>query len=86
MFAPGNAQIEVFKKNLEIHRMITIWRWKQVWLQTNAMYDAFPPIPAKRFHACANQIAHIQCLLYDGFADEPGPTLFGVTSKQEKIT
>ena len=37
MFAPGNAQIEVFKKNLEIHRMITIWRWKQVWLQTNAM-------------------------------------------------
>ena len=55
-------------------------------LAANKCYDAFPPIPAERFHACANQIAHIQCLLYDGFADEPGPTLFGVTSKQEKIT
>ena len=74
---------------LEIHRMITAMLKLNVEMETilaaNKCYDAFPPIPARRFHACANQMAHIQCLLYDRFVDEPGPTLFGVTSKLHSL-
>ena len=54
-------------------------------LAENKCYDAFPPIPAKRFLDCANQMAHVQCLLYDRFVDEPGPTLFAVTSKLHSL-
>ena len=74
---------------LENHRMITAMLKLNVEMEKilaeNKCYDAFPPMPAKRFHDCANQMAHIQCLLYDRFVDEPGPTLFGVTSKLHSV-
>ena len=74
---------------MEIHGMITAMQKLNVEMEKllaeNKCCDASPPMPTKRFHDRAHQMAHMQCLSYERFVDEPGPTLFEFTSKLHSV-
>lgn len=75
--------------SLEIHRMVRCLlqlncEVERV-LKEHKCADALPPAAAQRFYQACQQMAHVQCLLYDHFTTEDVPKLFSITAKLHSI-
>ena len=68
---------------LEIHKVIIAML--KLHVEMEKLWNVSPAMPAKRFHDCLGHVAHMQCLLYDRFVDEPGSALSAVASKFHSV-